>query len=102
MNSWIIEDDSFYSNLHDEQVGKVYKLVCPVCGYDYCDAGETFSFSGYGAKMGEHKDLEDNWDGRGSGISIRCSGECGHEFSIRIGFHKGETFIFAVKDETIK
>lgn len=34
------------------------------------------------------------WDGRGDVTAVQMAGECGHNWTLCIGFHKGESFLF--------
>lgn len=70
---------------HDLGGGWGVNLGCPVCGYNYVhfnDAENKYSNDDYKA-----------WAGRGDAIYIPMWGECGHHWVMRIGFHKGFTFI---------
>ncbi len=63
------------------------RLLCPVCGHTYTHAAgpvEVPSHDEYGAA----------WDGRGDAIAIPISGECGHNWALVLGQHKGETYLF--------
>lgn len=61
-------------------------LVCPVCSFSYNHIGEHRKVSG--------KDSYEAWIGRGDLLVIPFTGECGSEWEICFGFHKGETNAF--------
>lgn len=67
-------------------------LACPICNFGYNHPGKPEVVAGndnYDTKMGV----------RGDVIIIPFVGECGHNWELCIGFHKGNTFIFARKVE---
>lgn len=63
-------------------------LLCPVCRgtYNRIEAPEM---------QNGRDDYAANWDGRGDLIIVPLSGECGSKWELCLGFHKGETAIFA-------
>jgi len=61
-------------------------LRCPICNFDYQHFGDPERISG--------KDDYKAWHGRGDLLRIPFWGECGHNWYICIGFHKGQSFAF--------
>jgi hypothetical protein len=61
-------------------------LQCPICGFDYNHHAGTDTIDG--------QDHYRAWSGRGDVVLIRFNGECGHRWSLRFGFHKGQMFVF--------
>lgn len=61
-------------------------LVCPVCSFEYNHMGEPRKVCG--------NDNHDAWRGRGDLLVIPFNGECGSEWEICFGFHKGNTNTF--------
>ena len=64
------------------------QVTCPVCGFNCTKAGDS---------VREHG--RDNWETsapayRGDLVRLPFSGECGHNWELCFGFHKGETFAF--------
>jgi len=66
--------------------GKI-ELCCPVCSSTYQHMESPQMSEGHDA----HKA---NWSGRGDLVKIPFSGECGHQWFLCLGFHKGDTLIF--------
>lgn len=66
--------------------GLYSKLVCPECSFDYTHIGKPRKASG--------NDNYEVWKGRGDFLVIPFTGECGSEWEICIGFHKGQTDAF--------
>ena len=67
--------------------GNLYSnLLCPVCGFHCNHIGEPRTVGG--------KDDYEAWAGRGDLLVIPFSGECGSEWEICFGFHKGESSAF--------
>lgn len=62
------------------------KILCPVCGGTYSHLMHTET------KEGCDKGLA--WQGRGDCHVIEFKGECGHNWALCVGFHKGENFLF--------
>lgn len=60
------------------------QLKCPVCGYEFVHF-ETPSI--------KHSDNYDAWEGRGDAIRIPMWCEGGHKWDLRVGFHKGQSFM---------
>jgi len=66
------------------------QVVCPICR----DKNQHVIPQAFDT------DGDDNgkaWDGRGDLYRIPFWGECGHNWHLCLGFHKGETFIYAEK-----
>jgi hypothetical protein len=61
-------------------------LVCPVCSFGYNHIGEPRVVSG--------NDAYSAWLGRGDLLVIPFKAECGSEWEICFGFHKGQTSAF--------
>jgi hypothetical protein len=62
-------------------------IACPTCGYDFSHPGNVRNVSGDDAYRA-------SWPGRGDLTVINFNGECGHEWELCFGFHKGQTFTF--------
>ncbi len=75
MTCWGGEREALYS-----------MLVCPDCSLEYTHIGEPRKVSG--------NDSYDAWSGRGDLLVIPFTGECGSEWEICFGFHKGYTDAF--------
>lgn len=73
------------SNFHLRE--ELYSLlVCPVCSGEYNHIGEPRKLMG--------NDSYDAWQGRGDLLAIPFNGECGSDWEICFGFHKGNTNAF--------
>ena len=73
------------SNFHLRE--ELYSLlVCPVCSFEYNHIGEPRKVSG--------NDNYDAWQGRGDLLVVPFKAECGSEWEICFGFHKGQTNAF--------
>lgn len=70
-------------------------LLCPVCGYDYVHLGIPQLVDGYD---GYHADK------RVRGDVIRINGTCedGCKFTLKLGFHKGWTKVWATRDHQVQ
>ena len=79
---------TYYLKTEDDSLCdlKLSKLLCPVCNGRYNHKTRIVKRSGH--------DNYQAWKGRGNLIEIFMHGECGHNWSLSIGFHKGESFIF--------
>jgi hypothetical protein len=66
-------------------------LLCPVCGFEYQHWAEPFIKPG-------NDNYEASWGGRGDLLVIPMRGECGHEWDICIGTHKGYSELFVRYD----
>ena len=75
-----------YGDANDLEMESLYK--CPVCNFEYVhfEAAEYFDVDDYSAP----------WQGRGSCLRIPMWGECGHEWYLIFGFHKGWTYQYIV------
>lgn len=60
-------------------------MSCPECG------NQNVHFLSCGLVKGN--DHYDAWDGRGNAIRIKMWAECGHYWILRLGEHKGYTFM---------
>lgn len=67
-------------------------LKCPVCQTNYQHVGRPTTISG--------EDYAVPWGGRGDLVVVPLQGECGHKWEICLGFHKGNTAIFARAPKT--
>ena len=62
-------------------------IKCPECGFEYNSFGTPVVIKG-------NDNYESNVDGkRGDVISIPFNGECGHNWELCLGLHKGNTVI---------
>ena len=61
-------------------------LVCPDCNFEYNQIGEPRIVSG--------NDDYAAWLGRGDFLVIPFDGECGSQWEMCFGFHKGQTDVF--------
>lgn len=60
-------------------------LICPKCDFDYVHFEKPI-----------YKDGSDDyiaWEGRGEAVEIKCWCENGHKWTMRLGFHKGNSYI---------
>lgn len=78
----------FIRNSNDWQDEDLSIITCPYCGYDYNHPMEPNIING-------EDDYKADWGGRGDLIVIPFMGECGHNWELCIGFHKGQAFAFA-------
>lgn len=63
-------------------------LLCPVCEGTYNHIEKPSYQDG-------RDDYAAHWDGRGDLIIIPLWGECGSKWELCVGFHKGESSVFA-------
>jgi len=63
-----------------------YLIKCPACGFEFNHFRAPYVVKG--------NDNYEAWRGRGSMVVIPFWGECGHEWELCIGFHKGQCFMF--------
>lgn len=63
-------------------------LHCPVCG-------EVYQHMGQVDDQLDRPEYAADWWGRGGVILLHMQGECGHIWQLCIGYHKGNSFIFA-------
>jgi hypothetical protein len=63
-----------------------WKVLCPLCGYDYVHPTAVASHDG--------EDAYRAWSGRGDAVTVGMWGECGHTWTLCLGHHKGATFLF--------
>ena len=68
--------------------GETEEILCPICQENFQHAGSTKMISG-------NDDYDAAWGGRGDLLVTSFWGECGHEWELCIGFHKGNSYIFA-------
>lgn len=62
-------------------------MLCPCCGFEYQHAGSPSRIDG-------KDDYAAGWGGRGDLVIVPFWGECGSEWDICFGFHKGYTANF--------
>ena len=67
--------------------GEEDAAVCPCCGGEYVSSGTPHEIDG-------NDDYRAGWGGRGSLLLIPFHGECGSEWDLCFGFHKGMTMAF--------
>lgn len=65
-----------------------HAVTCPICGGDYAHPGSVRTVSG-------EDQYAASWPGRGDLTVFHFEGECGHEWEVCFGFHKGKTYAFA-------
>lgn len=68
---------------------KLRKLKCVVCGNSLVQPGDPTTI------LSDDRPRGAGWPGRGWLVIIPIEGECGHSFEVCLGFHKGDTVIFA-------
>ena len=68
------------------RAGLYSMLGCPDCSFEYTHVGEPRKVSG--------NDDYAAWLGRGDFLIIPFTGECGSEWEICFGCHKGQTDVF--------
>jgi hypothetical protein len=71
---------------------EAYMIQCPICGFDYNHHAGHIDIDG--------QDAYKAWAGRGDVCGLLFDGECGHRWSLRFGFHKGQMYV-SWKDEGI-
>ena len=94
----IVVDDSWVGT-------PAMKVLCPACGYAYQHHGEVMVFD---RENGEDGPTTVSATGRAvealtaanpsprrNAVRIYFSGECGHDWTLDVVQHKGETFLFA-------
>ena len=74
------------SSLNSHPTGNI-SVKCPVCGSEYVSVANMREVSG-------EDSYKAGWWGRGDLNVIGFVGECGHEFELCFGFHKGNTAAF--------
>jgi len=63
------------------------QMRCPLCGSEYVHLIDTQKVSG-------NDGYQAGWWGRGDLNILRFEGECGHEFELCFGSHKGNVYTF--------
>ena len=94
---WIEEGDN--GSEHPNQVGISVVMLCPVCKYNYSHIGKPEPLIGTDGVFNNPGGKVLTWEGRGNGIGVRVSGECGHNWTVCMGTHKGISSLFAVRQE---
>jgi len=77
----ISEEAAFFGG-----VPHVLEMVCPVCGDSYTQVVNQ--------KRIEGEDGYQAWSGKGDCFKVLFHGECGAEWNVCFGFHKGNTAAF--------
>lgn len=77
----ISEEAAFFGG-----VPHVVEMVCPVCGDSYTQVVNRKRIDG--------EDDYQAWSGRGDCVKVLFQGECGAEWNVCFGFHKGNTAAF--------
>jgi hypothetical protein len=69
-------------------------LHCPYCGFEYVRVNKPLSFSG-----GDSYDAAQVFGlgVRGDVDALLFEGECGHQWALAFGFHKGRTYYTLVR-----
>ncbi len=69
-----------------------HKIYCPVCGDSFTHVDSS--------PVTIRSDDSQAWEGRGplTCLTMECE-PYGHQFSINVGFHKGESFIYVTAPE---
>jgi hypothetical protein len=86
---WLSRDES-WGDAPAEALGALHLLKCPVCGTNYNHHN--------GARLADGEDHYRAWMGRGDLLNVSFWCEGGHYWSLRIGAHKGELFVYATHD----
>jgi hypothetical protein len=63
-------------------------IQCPVCGFEYNRITNIEKIKG-------NDNYKAGWGGRGDLTVIKIRGECGHDWEICFGFHKGQILAFS-------
>lgn len=74
---------------NNEWGNRAYDLsvCCPICKFDYSSITNIREVSG-------EDSYKASWEGRGELTILHFEGECGHEWELCFGFHKGKTIMF--------
>jgi hypothetical protein len=67
------------------------ELLCPICHENFNDISTP--------RLEHGNDNYEAWMGRGDCAVVPMSCEYGHEWELCVGFHKGESFLFARKED---
>ena len=78
----VVEETMWESNMPKPE----HAVCCPVCGHDFAHTTNVREVDG--------GDRYKAWNGRGKRLSIHVEGECGHEWDICFGLHKGRTSVY--------
>lgn len=70
-----------------EEWPPILDLICPTCGSNYTHVRNQKHING--------EDDYQAWQGRGDVVKLLCIGECGAEWHMCFGFHKGTTYAYA-------
>ncbi len=87
---WLRNDETWGGDVAKQQLRRTLQVFCPVCGGNNNHVREPEPLSGH-----------DDWHGSGGGVRVPMWCECGHNWSVCLGFHKGESFMFAASDEPV-
>jgi hypothetical protein len=66
---------------------QILDVICPVCGFNYSRIQNQ--------KLIDGNDDYQAWAGRGDVVKLLFVGECGAEWHMCFGFHKGTTYAYA-------
>jgi hypothetical protein len=83
-----MEVDESWASPPSGALGALFLLKCPVCGFDY-NHFQNASYVHSNDKSGSA------WMGRGDLIRLTFRAECGHHWSLCLGYHKGQIFVYA-------
>ena len=61
------------------------RATCPVCGFDFTHIADVNYSAGYGNRG-------DMLSTKQGGVSLSMEGECGHQWTLWFGEHKGNVF----------
>jgi len=65
-----------------------HQVVCPMCRSNFAHPSNV-------RQVSSDDSYRAGWPGRGDLTVLGFEGECGHDWEICFGFHKGEVFTFA-------
>lgn len=74
-------------SMHSDSWPPILDVICPVCGFNYNQIRNQ--------KLIDGKDDYQAWEGRGDVVKLLFVGECGAEWHMCFGFHKGTTYAYA-------
>jgi hypothetical protein len=66
------------------------RTKCPECGFNCNHINRTERYDGHD----NYKAKVFGWWGRGDVIAVVFDGECGHQWRMCFGFHKGEIYVW--------
>jgi hypothetical protein len=85
--------NTIFGPSHSNASGQVF---CPVCGDEWVHLEDVADGEGYeSGREGDAGKVLNNFPWvRGPVKALIFAGDCGHRFSVSLGFHKGATFVF--------